>query len=79
MTTYLVVRLHGDEDWDAWGDDWEDHVDSLGEIHWLRLSEGGYRLRASARLGSAPTRSLRGGHPEHRLGAAMARRHRVCP
>jgi hypothetical protein len=40
MMAYLVIRLHGDEDWDAWGDDWWDHVERVGELHWLQLSNG---------------------------------------
>ena len=34
MMSHLLIRLHGDEDWDAWGDDWWDHVERLGELEW---------------------------------------------
>ncbi len=35
MMSHLLIRLHGDEDWDAWGDDWWDHVERLGELEWV--------------------------------------------
>jgi hypothetical protein len=37
---HLVVRLHGDEDWEAWGDKWWDHIDKVGELHWVGHSAG---------------------------------------
>ena len=32
MTVHKLMRLHGDEDWEAWGDDWHDHADIIGEL-----------------------------------------------
>ena len=29
------IRLHGNEDWDAWGHDWRDHVDKVADLHWI--------------------------------------------
>lgn len=29
MMVHALLRLHGDEDWEAWGDDWQRHVDWL--------------------------------------------------
>jgi hypothetical protein len=34
MMSHLVIRLHGDEDWEAWGDAWGDHVGRVGERAW---------------------------------------------
>ena len=36
MMVYVIVRLHGDEDWDAWGDKWWDHVEQVGELNWFK-------------------------------------------
>jgi hypothetical protein len=36
MMQHLLLRLHGDEDWAAWGDDWLRHADVLGELSWVK-------------------------------------------
>ena len=36
MMQHLLVRLHGDEDWDAWGDRWREHADVIGELSWVQ-------------------------------------------
>ncbi len=35
-----VLRLRGDENWDAWGNRWMDYVDSLGEMDSTGCSSG---------------------------------------
>jgi hypothetical protein len=32
---HWLVRLHGNEDWDSWGQDWMNHVDKVGNLHWI--------------------------------------------
>ena len=34
MMVHILIRLHGDEDWDAWGKnmEWYDRVDRIGEL-----------------------------------------------
>lgn len=34
-TAHWLIRLHGNEDWEAWGQDWRDHVDKVAELHWI--------------------------------------------
>ena len=34
-TAHWLIRLHGNEDWDAWGQDWADHVDKVADLHWI--------------------------------------------
>jgi hypothetical protein len=50
MIDHLVVRLHGDEDWEAWGDRWWDHIDKVGDLHWVGHSGGPYRPGQSGSL-----------------------------
>ena len=40
-TTLVGVRLHGTEDWEAWGDKWARHVDCIGNLEWVRPSDWG--------------------------------------
>jgi hypothetical protein len=35
MMVYKLVRLHGDEDWAAWGDRWDDHVDKICDLRFV--------------------------------------------
>jgi hypothetical protein len=32
MMAHTLIRIHGDEDWEAWGNDWASHVDRVGGI-----------------------------------------------
>lgn len=32
MMSHRVVRLTGQEDWEAWGEDWADHVDLVAGV-----------------------------------------------
>jgi len=37
MTPFVhwLIRLRGDEDWDAWGDRWWDHVEKITELSFI--------------------------------------------
>jgi hypothetical protein len=40
--TYRLIMLHGNEEWDAWGDRWWAHVDAITDLRWVdadRLAE----------------------------------------
>lgn len=39
MIWYLVLRLTGEEDWDAWGDDWQTHIDVLARVEQVDLPD----------------------------------------
>jgi hypothetical protein len=33
MMEFRLIRLHGTEDWETWGDDWPKHVDVVGNLY----------------------------------------------
>ena len=35
MMVHKLLRLNGDEKWEAWGDDWHDHADVVGELSFV--------------------------------------------
>lgn len=35
MMIHKLLRLHGDEDWEAWSDNWQDHADVIGELRFV--------------------------------------------
>lgn len=35
MMVHKLVRIHGDETWEAWGDDWQDHADVIAELDFV--------------------------------------------
>lgn len=35
MMVHKLLRLHGDEDWGAWGEDWHDHADVIGDLSFV--------------------------------------------
>jgi hypothetical protein len=40
MMAHKLLCLHGDEDWDRWGDDWPEHADVVGDLNWVTLWSG---------------------------------------
>ena len=35
MMAHYLLRLRGDEDWEAWGENWWDHVDQVCELRFV--------------------------------------------
>lgn len=33
---HLVIRLHGNEKWGVWRGNWWEHVDEVGQLHWVK-------------------------------------------
>ena len=72
MMVHILIRLHGDEDWDAWGKnmEWYDRVDRIGEL----TVAGNWGTLASDAQEDRPHRRLDWGAEMHEMSLDEIRR-----